>query len=137
MREIKFRVWDKVKQVMINAYVIDQTTHAGLEYYNKCQGWYGNNIQVQFTYDKVVWLQFTGLKDKNGKEIYEGDICRVGKNGIGEIFWNNDAAQFMIRWATELYKIIRQKEEPIFSNHKITFEVIGNIYENANKLTNA
>lgn len=82
--------------------------------------------------------QLTGLKDKNGVEIYEGDIVDKGK---GEIFFDTKKAQFRVRWHDPIWLNVRgnnqlyQDGEPIFGNHEIVFEVIGNIYQNTELLT--
>lgn len=73
--DIQFRAWMPKEKVMLEVYLIDQTKHAGLEYYNTCRGYHGNNIQVEFTYDNAIWLRYTGhvLGDR---KLYEGDIIR-------------------------------------------------------------
>jgi len=61
MREIKFRAWDKEKKVML--FMSDGS-------FSNHRIWW---LETNDCQDRYILMQFTGLKDKNGKEIYEGD----------------------------------------------------------------
>jgi uncharacterized phage protein (TIGR01671 family) len=76
-REIKFRAWDKSKKMIIQPYC---NFSGGCLYYQ-----HGDVIGMTDIYqtDFLKLMQYTGLKDKNGVEIYEGDLIRV-KHKLGE-----------------------------------------------------
>lgn len=61
---------------------------------------------------------YTGLKDKNGKEICGGDIVRDSDDTIGFVEWNDEFAGFNIKTKKDVYDV------------RSRWEVIGNIYEN-------
>ena len=77
--------------------------------------------------DNLVLMQSTGIKDKNGKEIFEGDIVDYkGRKAV--IKWHGSYASFIYRFVDELQK--RNSEwKPLYLAY-MKCEIIGNIYEN-------
>ncbi len=119
MREIKFRVWDK----------FEKEIWYPESFFRFCRGVPSN---WQRCYEL---MQYTGLKDKRGKEIFEGDILRDNFNQMKLIQWFNDECRFAVKDIpphpqADPYYILDQGyfEEP-WNN-----EIIGNIYENKDLL---
>ena len=111
MREIKFRAWDGEKMFVPG----------------------GLKNPVNFT-DNVVHMQYTGLKDVNGKEIYEGDIVKNKYNKLELVKWGyfvesvnfNEYSNQNYGW----YVGQDSQYEDFEQIHNGMWEVIGNIYEN-------
>lgn len=124
METIKFRAWDKVlKRISevscINFFdeivILDET----------------NMGHVTQKLSDVVLMQYTGLKDKNGKEIYAGDIikkhCRTYSPGEGEVA--SCDINIEVKNMLDFYKYY-------WSYETEDLEIIGNIYENPELLNN-
>jgi uncharacterized phage protein (TIGR01671 family) len=111
-REIKFRAWDDGKMYHSHNNDINRGSH-----------------QLRWFFDKVredaIIMQFTGLYDKNGKEIYEGDIVKLN-DLICPITWDDGGYQ-MITSST-------QGKSAAIQQRLVKFEVIGNIFENPDLL---
>jgi uncharacterized phage protein (TIGR01671 family) len=114
MREIKFRAWNMVYNKM---------TYVELRSYNR-----------DFVEDDVI-MQYTGLEDKNGKEIYEGDIARY----YGKKFYENYGYNPLIKiiWQKKTAKFVWEGRDRLFGFNPGTtrlMEVVGNIYEHKHLL---
>lgn len=88
-----------------------------------------------FPLDEVVLMQSTGLKDKNGVEIFEADVLKNTRNGkIRRVHWNPSCASFHLsKHGIEESKV----EYWSLSNPQWSYEIIGNIYENPELLEQA
>jgi len=125
VREIKFRGWDKEAKRMFIVNDIEGLRQNTL--------WRDKNGNIELWDDQVEIMQYTGLKDKNGKEIYEGDII------TGETWYEseNDAYQ----WTRKKPAIVEWSKGsicgfyPFYLNARFKcdvkdIEVIGNVWEN-------
>jgi len=126
MRKIKFRAWDKKDRMMISWETMD------------CDGRWAR-LQDVFNDINFEFLQFTGLKDKNGKEIYEGDIisCRDGK---AEIIYIDSFAKFVMDFNLSGSNALIDLEEGNYQDADTcmrSIEVLGNRYENPELLTSS
>lgn len=124
MREIKFKAWDKQSKKFVG---IRKNDYFSI----RNDGFIGiNNNSVENPQENYLLCQYTGLKDKNDKEIYEGDIIKEEFNhGICNCEIVYDNAGFFI-------ENIKEEIKDNLHWHANGLEVIGNIYENPELLTN-
>ena len=119
MREIKFRAWNKQKKEMMK---VSSISLENKEIAVKDFGTYHF-----FRIKDIELMQYIGLKDKNDKEVYEGDI--VVLNNI-----ENDN-MCIVRYEHSRYRLEGWSLREDLSNVEDRFlEVVGNIYENKNLL---
>ena len=118
MREIKFRAWDKENEKMMKV--------SSLSLENKEIAVKENRTYHFFRMQNLELMQYTGLKDKNGKEIYEGDI----------LFFRDENMKYIVVWQDAAFIIksieIRKYSEKMcwLDDTEICCEIVGNIYEN-------
>ena len=120
-REIKFRAWIISKEKMIKVFGLNE--HLVFE-----QSWDSPCIKENiFEIEDCILMQFTGLQDKTGVDIYEGDILGGYPHGSVISKWDNNYACF------SCYDF-EDNDYGLFANEldncKDAWEVVGNIYEN-------
>jgi len=125
MREIKFRAWDKRKQT----------------WYHKIVEWVfgrpkGSLGQLPELSAEVVLMQYTGLKDKNGKEIYEGDIVQFQADVLDDGSFGDSLkpAYFVLAKVVFMGSAFRFEYGGNVPLAHSACEIIGNIYENSELL---
>jgi len=109
MREIKFRTWDKKRNMMSDGLNMPRMFMEE------------GGISGYLNEEEMPVMQYTGYKDKNGKEVYESDLFTIyGKDW--EIYWEDELAGWY-----------RRNNEgsmhAFYKNHANEGEIIGNIYE--------
>ena len=109
MREIKFREWETERKSMSYSTREDFDDMVGFRFLHTEGG-------------KRILMQYTGLKDKNGREIYEGDIlkglCPLRNEWVGNV-----------KYLAPYYAILGKRSHLMLENFN-DMRVIGNIYEN-------
>lgn len=127
MREIKFRVWDKTFKMMLSPELVDIDFNEGKIEVTT------DTLRYEEVYtDEIkdfVLMQYTNLKDKNEKEIYEGDILKV-KVEDGEI-------NLYVKYNEGEYRVANEEKwVDCLGDYMYCYdvEVVGNIYENKDLL---
>ena len=139
MRQIKFRAWDKQRRHMFDVEQLAYNLRGelvsiygfGRDFSNDPEALMGEKPDL----DKAVLMQFTGLHDKNGREIYEGDIVHVWDNGVAVVIFDESlgCGQWMCKfkpafpdfeeWSAPLYGWLDGNVDGS------VFEILGNVYE--------
>lgn len=117
-REIKYRAWDTLHKIMSPNCSIGEWIYLQPR-------WHIVSNSNPYESTAIVFMQFTGLLDKNGKEIYEGDIISTKtslKKVIGTIEFYNSGFNLFFNKKNIIIPAIEKEVKRI--------EVIGNIYEN-------
>lgn len=126
MREIKFRVWDKVVNKWLD-YEDVYFDQEGEVYLIEERDWaYQSYMYKENITEKVKVVRFTGLKDVHGKEIYEGDILKFNTDAPGVVDY------FRGSWRVKTPPRYRGDDwrTSLWDATLDGYEIIGNIYEN-------
>jgi uncharacterized phage protein (TIGR01671 family) len=133
MREFKFRAWSKARKMFIidgmNIEEIQQDASKSLE------------LPLIISQEECIWQQYTGLKDRDDKEIYEGDIVycyfanRPEKENLGIIEFSEKYSHFGIRITrNSVYVAAMDVPKPFFNfitnESDLLVDIIGNIFQN-------
>lgn len=125
MREIKFRAWDKVNKNML----YDVSTGTVTIWYK----------EISAKSENCVFMQYTGMTGKNGKEIYEGDIVKLENILFKVVYVNGHDSDYYDLFPRCAYfglvPLNQNKDEPLIQimdfqfDDEYRYEVIGNIFK--------
>lgn len=117
-----FKAWDKYHEIMVIIISIDferKIAYVGRED--------GDRWEIHF--DNLNFMQSTGLKDKNGVEIYEGDLVQNGRGEIGYVTYLLQETGFVVVLKNTDYRLGHRNTGESY-DMAYWHEIIGNIYEN-------
>ena len=138
MRQIKFRGKILSSDKWVEGDLLQNNGHpiiiaqVNRDYISRTSVGEGNHWSIEtpaYFVDPTTVGQFTGFLDKNGKDIYEGDVVSDGVNN-GFVFYNDDSAQYQVNFSP-----IEDCPQEMMKNNNWA-EVIGNIHDNPSLLTN-
>ena len=117
MREIKFRIWDNFKKRWTNYQILDDSIY----FMDKNTGVWFNHHHKE--YERFELMQYTGLKDKYEKEIYEGDLVEISDS--------DDDIICQVKYEYGSFTLEKGEYTEYLGEVEERFlEVVGNIYEN-------
>jgi len=128
MREIKFRAWIKEDKKMENVKTMDFTDKT-IRCLKKNE-FINAYLLRRVSFDDVELMQYTGLKDKNGKEIYENDLISCNKYKNIVVFFENGC--FKVKYSKNDTTNVTCTLDTFLEKYKC--KISGNVYENKNLL---
>ena len=127
-RQLKFRVWDKISNKFIfPSFGYDIVGNSGDItkgiYYTHCIGLtWKEEVKDRHDIKNFIFQQFTGLKDRDGQEIYEGDILETSTGFRITVKWSNDG-----QW--KCYRVDKTVFSQLWNCSKI-YPIVGNTFKN-------
>lgn len=126
MRKIKFRAWDRDDKKMLEVKAIDWNDKGDIVSINYPDG----KLYPDENYgDHIDLMQFTGVYDKNEKEIYEGDVVFANSKYEGKFFG-------IVEFENGRFQILDNGDFIYYDWEEYEIEVIGSVYEVGMKLVN-